>query len=69
MTLVEADFEVNLKVANDLRTALRTQPLRYVNYIKHLFNILTVSFVLQFIELNGLEYLLDFLQVMNHEVR
>ena len=69
MTLVEADFEVNLKVANDLRTALRTQPLRYVNPIQHLFNILIFSFVLQFIDLNGLEYLLDFLQVMNHEVR
>lgn len=28
MSLVEADIEENLKVANDLKTALRTQPLR-----------------------------------------
>ncbi|XP_011403575.1 PREDICTED: disheveled-associated activator of morphogenesis 1-A-like, partial [Amphimedon queenslandica] len=54
MSLVEADIEENLKVANDLKTALRTQPL---------------SFVLQFIDMNGLEYLLDFLRSMNNDVR
>lgn len=28
-TLEQADFEGNLKVVKDLKTALRTQPLRY----------------------------------------
>lgn len=50
----DADTEKNLKVASDLKTALRTQP---------------ISFVLRFVDQNGLEYLLSFLKSMNHLVR
>lgn len=49
-----ADAEENLKVASELKTALRTQP---------------VSFVLRFISQNGLENLLKFLIQMNNIVR
>lgn len=49
-----ADNTHNLSVASDLKTALRTQPM---------------SFVLRFIEQNGLESVLDLLHSMNPEVR
>ena len=49
-----ADREENLRVANELKTALRTQP---------------VNFVLRFISQNGLENLLIFLVQMNNAVR
>ena len=29
----EADFELNLKTAKDLKTALRTQPLRLAGWV------------------------------------
>ena len=48
------DMEGHLSVANELKTALRTQP---------------VSFVLRFISQNGLEQLLNFLVQMNNAVR
>ena len=48
------DVEGNLNITSELKTALRTQP---------------VSFVLRFIEQNGLEQLLRFLTQMNNIVR
>ena len=53
-TCEAADVEENLRVANELKTALRTQP---------------VIFVLRFISQNGLENLLQFLVEMNNIVR
>ena len=49
-----ADEQSNIKVTNELKTTLRTQP---------------VSFVLRFISQNGLEHLLQFLVQMNNIVR
>ena len=53
-TCEAADAAENLRVANELKTALRTQP---------------VNFVLRFISQNGLENLLMFLVQMNNAVR
>jgi dishevelled associated activator of morphogenesis len=53
-TTEEADSEDNIKLANDLRTDLRTQPIKFVEkFIKH----------------KGLECLLNFLMQMNLDVR
>ena len=49
-----ADAAENLRVGNELKTALRTQP---------------VNFVLRFISQNGLENLLMFLVQMKNAVR
>lgn len=50
----EADSGSNIRVLNELKAALRTQP---------------IYFVLRFIEQNGLEQMLTFLQNMNLDVR
>ena len=69
----QAEFEGNLKMVKDLKTALRTQPLRYVKATVQLqlrlWQSTTYSFVLHFIDLNGLEHLFDFLRRMNNEIR
>ena len=47
------DVQSRLTLVDGLKTSLRTQPM---------------SFVLRFIELDGLDCLLDFLRAMSHDV-
>jgi len=49
----DEDIESRVKLIDSLKTSLRTQPM---------------SFVLRFIELGGLDCLLDFLTSMSYEV-